>query len=81
MQVAERALRGEGGARPLDRAGILAPSAFDTTVRYGTVHRGVSVAATDFSTVSTVQVILIVARAPQIARERTSIALRVRLMP
>ena len=35
MQLAERALRGEGGARPLDRAGILAPSAFDTTVRYG----------------------------------------------
>src|SRR5258708_4497591 len=34
MQVAERALRGVGGARPLDRAGILAPCAFDATVRY-----------------------------------------------
>src|SRR5256885_8949332 len=28
-QVAERALRGEGDARPLDRAGVVAPSAFE----------------------------------------------------
>jgi hypothetical protein len=34
-QVAERALRGEGGARPLDRAGVVAPSAFDTTIGTG----------------------------------------------
>ena len=51
-QVAERALRGEGDARPLDRAGVVAPSAFDTLIRYE--HRGVCVAAATFSTVSTV---------------------------
>ena len=31
-QVAGRALRREGDARPLDRAGVVAPSAFDTTI-------------------------------------------------
>jgi hypothetical protein len=52
-QVAERALPvgvGQGGARPLDRAGIDSPHAFDFARTMTREHRGVGVAAADFST-------------------------------
>ena len=55
-QVAERALRRfESDARPLDRAGILAPSAFDTTrVRYIVLSlwRSIAVPSSDKGRVS-----------------------------